>query len=112
MSDSLRFTASILALLAAAACAPRSPQRVGAGALPLTAGAGSTTGCTGNPSICTAGNIAAGGLHTVVVTAAGQVWDWGFNNNGELGDGTGADKSTPQLPALLCGPISRRIARS
>lgn len=33
-------------------------------------------------------SIAAGGRHTVAVKKDGSVWAWGYNDDGELGDGT------------------------
>ncbi|MDZ7863975.1 fibronectin type III domain-containing protein [Acidovorax sp.] len=40
--------------------------------------------------------IAAGFQHTCAVTTAGAVYCWGLNDNGQLGDGSTTDKSTPQ----------------
>ena len=43
-----------------------------------------------------AGNIkgiAAGSLHSIVVTTDGDVWTTGANNYGQLGDGTRTDKN-------------------
>lgn len=34
------------------------------------------------------GKLAAGGNHTVALRSNGEVWAWGSNTNGELGDGT------------------------
>lgn len=39
--------------------------------------------------------IAAGGLHSLVLTSEGQVFTWGFNGSGQLGDGMGDDHSIP-----------------
>ncbi len=32
---------------------------------------------------------------TVVIDSDGTLWSWGYNGNGQLGDGTTANKSTP-----------------
>ena len=39
--------------------------------------------------------IAAGGYHTVARYSGGVVSSWGYNSNGQLGDGTQIDNSTP-----------------
>jgi alpha-tubulin suppressor-like RCC1 family protein len=44
---------------------------------------------TGNPM------IAAGRMHTLLVKPDGTVWTWGFNDNGQLGDGTTTDSLHP-----------------
>ena len=38
--------------------------------------------------------IVAGGNHTCVLTG-GDVWCWGQNSQGQLGDGTTADRNVP-----------------
>jgi alpha-tubulin suppressor-like RCC1 family protein len=46
--------------------------------------------------------ISAGGVHSLAVTAAGQVLAWGDNEYGQLGDGTTMDRHSPvrvKLPA-------------
>lgn len=39
--------------------------------------------------------ISTGFFHTAAVTSSGRVFTWGFNNSGQLGDGTDTDKNTP-----------------
>jgi hypothetical protein len=39
--------------------------------------------------------IAAGEFHTLALRADGTLWAWGFNQNGQLGDGTSVDKLVP-----------------
>ena len=33
--------------------------------------------------------------HTLAIDESGNLWAWGSNNKGQLGDGTGTDKSSP-----------------
>lgn len=40
-------------------------------------------------------HVAAGGSGAVVVTDRGQVWSWGDNSLGQVGDATTTDRSTP-----------------
>ena len=57
--------------------------------------------------------IAAGGNHACVVAggeAQGQVWCWGRNYYGQLGDGTTTDRSRPrQVPGLTGAARSTRV---
>jgi alpha-tubulin suppressor-like RCC1 family protein len=39
--------------------------------------------------------VAQGELHTLALRTDGTLWAWGYNQNGQLGDGTTADKTTP-----------------
>lgn len=39
--------------------------------------------------------LAAGYLHTCAWQADGVVWCWGFNDEGQLGDGTMTNRLTP-----------------
>jgi YD repeat-containing protein len=41
--------------------------------------------------------ISAGANHNLALDADGQVWTWGWNLFGQLGDGTTTDRSTPGL---------------
>ncbi|GAA2758957.1 cell wall anchor protein [Actinopolymorpha rutila] len=59
--------------------------------------------------------ISAGSFHTVVLSDDGHAWAWGDNYDGEVGDGTGIDRSSPvavvqgampegtKLIAIACG---------
>jgi alpha-tubulin suppressor-like RCC1 family protein len=41
-------------------------------------------------------SVAAGGSHSLAVTADNQVWAWGSNSTGQLGDGSApTDQYTP-----------------
>ena len=39
--------------------------------------------------------IAAGPLHSLALRDDGRVWAWGFNDKGQLGDGTTTDQARP-----------------
>jgi alpha-tubulin suppressor-like RCC1 family protein len=39
--------------------------------------------------------IAVGRYHNLALKSDGTVWTWGYNNHGQLGDGTTADSPTP-----------------
>ncbi|MDR0850165.1 MAG: InlB B-repeat-containing protein [Christensenellaceae bacterium] len=43
--------------------------------------------------VSTAGN--ANGDHTLAIDTAGNLWSWGYNNYGQLGDGTTTDRLSP-----------------
>ncbi|HEY3834733.1 MAG TPA: RCC1 repeat-containing protein, partial [Acidimicrobiia bacterium] len=55
-------------------------------------------------------SIAAGGLHTCVITNAGGAQCWGFNRDGELGDGTGVESDQPVDVAGLTSGVARIAA--
>jgi uncharacterized repeat protein (TIGR02543 family) len=42
-------------------------------------------------------NVTAGGDYSHAVTTTGRVYSWGYNNLGQLGDGTKTNRSTPTL---------------
>ncbi|MCL2786530.1 MAG: RCC1 domain-containing protein [Methanomassiliicoccaceae archaeon] len=39
--------------------------------------------------------VSVGGDHSLALSDDGTVWAWGYNNYGQLGDGTAEDQSTP-----------------
>lgn len=51
--------------------------------------------------------IAAGGIdHSLLMTASGDVWAWGANYAGQLGDGTTTDRRTPVKVTNLAGVVA------
>ena len=51
--------------------------------------------------------VATGGEHTCAVKTDGSLWCWGWNQFGQLGDGTKTDRSTPAVsPGLSAGVAS------
>ena len=55
--------------------------------------------------------VAAGGAHGLALDDQGQVWSWGNNSEGQLGDATTISRSTPQPigDALLDGAPATQI---
>jgi alpha-tubulin suppressor-like RCC1 family protein len=45
--------------------------------------------------------IVAGGLHSVALTAAGEVWSWGNGGDGEMGNGANSSSSVPVKAVYL-----------
>jgi RHS repeat-associated protein len=55
-----------------------------------------TTVTTAGGSVQAAGNLIAGGeYHSLAVDSAGAVWAWGYNADGELGNGQTTSSTTP-----------------
>ncbi len=55
-------------------------------------------------------DVECGNFHTVALKDDGTVWTWGWNDCGQLGDGTTSDSSTPvqvfglgEVKAIACG---------
>jgi hypothetical protein len=62
------------------------------------------------PSGTTVIAIAAGGFHSLALTASGQVLAWGYNGNGELGNGATTNSSSPVAVSLPSGTTVTAIA--
>lgn len=50
--------------------------------------------------------IAAGGSHFAVLKDNGEIWSWGWNQFGQLGDGTTTDSAVPRLAKYTALPRS------
>ena len=62
------------------------------------------------PSGTTVTAIAAGYYHSLALTSSGQVLAWGYNADGELGNGTTTNRSTPVAVSLPSGTTVTAIA--
>ncbi len=54
--------------------------------------------------------VAAGCEHSLALTATGQVLAWGYNGQGELGDGTTTNSDLPVGVALQVGLVAIAVA--
>lgn len=52
--------------------------------------------------------MSAGGRHALLIKSDGTVWAWGFNEKGQVGDGTTVDRTTPV--AVLSGTTFASVA--
>lgn len=50
--------------------------------------------------------VSAGAFHSLALDRSGNVWAWGNNSAGELGDGTTADRHTPVRVVGLNNPVA------
>ena len=51
-------------------------------------------------------SIAAGAYHSLALLDSGKVYSWGWNSNGQLGDGTTTDRRLPKLIETLSGKVA------
>ena len=47
--------------------------------------------------------VAAGGYHSMATDTTGALWTWGFNTDGQLGDGTLVSRAVPAMVPTLSG---------
>lgn len=75
-----------------------------------TLGRGSFGGYTKSPapipSSTSTVSVAAGGYHTLQLRSDGSVWAWGWNEAGQLGEGTVTNRSTPTRVANLSDVVT------
>ncbi len=62
------------------------------------------------PAGVTATALAAGASHSLAVGSDGKAYTWGSNFNGQLGDETGNDSSTPVVVQLPSGVTATAVA--
>ena len=49
------------------------------------------------PGLPAIADVRAGGFHSLALDAAGNVWAWGGNTDGEIGNGSTVDVLSPTL---------------
>ncbi|WP_456047875.1 RCC1 domain-containing protein [Actinomadura harenae] len=62
------------------------------------------------PAGVTVTQVAAGGDHSLALTSDGRVLAWGRNSSGQLGDGSGASRTTPVFVDLPPGLSVTRVS--
>src|SRR5665213_2287289 len=63
------------------------------------------------PAGATITQIAGGEYHSLALSSTGQLYAWGKNANGELGDGTNSNSSVPAATSLPAGTTIDALAR-
>lgn len=66
----------------------------------------------GTPSNTARAMLSAGNMYTLMLKSDGTVWAWGFNDQGQLGDGTTKSKAVPVQVKGLMDIISISAGRS
>ncbi len=64
----------------------------------------------GLPGGVTATAVSAGSSHSLVVTSTGAVYAWGLNTNGQLGDGSTTQRTSPVLVGLPAGVTATAVS--
>ena len=67
-------------------------------------------GPTSLPESVAVTDVRAGLAHALALTSTGQVYSWGRNNYGQLGDGTNTDRDTPVVVAMPSGTVVTAVA--
>jgi alpha-tubulin suppressor-like RCC1 family protein len=62
------------------------------------------------PAGVTFSSVAAGGFFSVALDTSGNAWAWGYNGEGELGNGTTTDSATPVQVSMPAGITFSAIA--
>jgi hypothetical protein len=62
------------------------------------------------PGLTSVTALAAGSAHSLALSSDGTVWAWGYNEKGQLGDGTTTDRATP-VQALGLTDVTSLITR-
>lgn len=75
-----------------------------------TSGSSTSPVAVNTPAGLTAKALAAGASHSLAVGSDGKAYAWGSNFNGQLGDGTGNDSSTPVLVQPPSGLTATAVA--
>jgi alpha-tubulin suppressor-like RCC1 family protein len=78
---------------------------LGDGAVPLGTGTSPSRPTLGGP----ASSVSAGSNHSCALLTSGEVWCWGGNLSGQVGDGTTTQRIKP-VPVTLAGPATQVVA--
>ncbi len=106
---SLTGTLTVPAVGGVATFADLKISQAGSGYTLAVTSAGLTSLALGPFAIWSAGAFAAvsaGGAHTCALTEAGYLYCWGSNSNGQVGDGTTTDRTSPVLVAEAMTEVS------